>query len=108
MELISSYYKETSVCFHVCTVAIIQMMVIWEMCHLYIIITFPHPNHFNNHLNQIQSSWRWRYHAPLKCQNRLAAQCVDPETIIEETVKHYGKRCQTVVVYLKCCKWESA
>ena len=28
-------------------------------------------NHFNIHLNQMQSPWRWRQHIPLKCPSTL-------------------------------------
>ena len=55
------------------------MMIVWEAYQLYIISTFPMPNHLSNHLNQVQSSWRWRFHAPLKCQNKHSTQYVDQE-----------------------------
>lgn len=79
MKLISSYCKETNTGCHVCTVVIIQVMVVWEMSQLYIISTFPPPNHFSSYLNQVQSSWTWRCHAPLKCQSKHAARYMDRE-----------------------------
>jgi hypothetical protein len=87
VHLVGFITKETGC--HVCTVVIIQMTIVWETCQLCIISIFPAPNHLSNHLNQVQSSWRWRYCAPLKCKNKHATQYVDQE-------EHYWGKCHVL------------
>jgi hypothetical protein len=52
VHLVGFIIKKTGC--YVCIVVIIQMMIVWETCQLYIISTFPTANHLSNHPNQVQ------------------------------------------------------